>query len=344
MSLLSRRQFLALSQNMAVATVAGGMLLPRGAAAQQTAMRIGTFGSTDPQNYARATGAFDKLYGASVKIDAVTVRAGSEVIAAMAGGSLDVCNIGSSPMVVGYANGVKISMVWVYKNIIDSECLAVRADSGIASIADLKGRKLALPFNTSVHFAALAALKTAGLGPRDVTLINMRADQILPAWQRKDIEAAYIWVPVLPRLVEEQGRIIFQTGDLAEKTGLVIFDALVVRDAFKEQHPELVQRFIGELRRVSALFKAEPKQVIGTMTKFLSVDEAVVQRSLDTFYPVSVEEMLSEKWMGRPGAKESGVIKTLRTQAEFLKESGQINQIPADLSGLVDSSFAAKMA
>jgi taurine transport system substrate-binding protein len=81
-----------------------------------------------------------------------------------------------------------------------------------------------------------------------------------------------------------------------------------------------------------------------TMTKFLNVEEPVVQRSLDTFYPVPLEEMLSDKWMGRPGRKDTGVLKTLRTQAEFLKESGQINQIPADFSGLVDASFAAKMA
>lgn len=344
MSQFSRRQILALSRNMAVASVAGGMLFPRGVLAQQQAINIGTFGSTDPQNFARATGAFQKLYGEAAKIDFVTVRAGSEVIAAMAGGSLDLCNIGSSPMVVGYANGIKLSMVWAYKNIIDSECLAVRKGSGISTLADLKGRKLALPFNTSVHFAALAALKTAGLGPKDLTLLNMRADQILPAWQRGDIEAAYIWVPVLPRLVEAQGEIIFKTGDLADKTGLVIFDALVVRDAFKQQHPELVQKFLIELRRLSTLFKQEPKLVMDTMTKFLNVDDAVVQRSLDTFYPVPLEEMLSEKWMGQPGAKDTGVLKTLRTQAEFLKESGQINQVPADFSGLVDASFAAKMA
>jgi taurine transport system substrate-binding protein len=126
MSQFSRRQILALSRNMAVASVAGGMLFPRGVLAQQQAINIGTFGSTDPQNFARATGAFQKLYGEAAKVDFVTVRAGSEVIAAMAGGSLDMCNIGSSPMVVGYANGIKLSMVWAYKNIIDSECLAVR--------------------------------------------------------------------------------------------------------------------------------------------------------------------------------------------------------------------------
>jgi len=341
--MLSRRDLLALSGQVGLATMAGGMLMPHRAAAQQARMRVGTFGSTDPQNYARATNALRALYGDAVTTDFVTVRAGSEVIAAMAGGSLDVCNIGSSPMVVGYANGVKLSMVWVYKSIVDSECLAVREGVGINTIADLRGRRLALPFNTSVHFAALAALKTAGLGPRDVTLLNMRADQILPAWQRKDIDAAYIWVPVLPALVQDGGKIIFQTGDLS-RTGLVVFDALVVRDDFKRQQPELLQKFLAEIRRLSILFKQEPAQVRDTMARFLSVDPAVVQRSLDTFYPVPVEEMLTEKWMGRPGARSSGVLESLKVQADFLKDSGQINRVPDDLAPLVDASFAARLA
>jgi len=341
---ISRREMLALAANVSIASVAGGFILPHPAEAQGATIRVGTFGGTDPQNYARATGDIGKALGDGAKADYVTVRAGSEVISAIAGNSLDLCNIGSSPMVVGYANGVKLSMVWVYKSIIDSECLAVRNGKGIDSVADLKGKTLALPFNTSVHFAALAAMKSAGLGLNDVKLLNMRADQILPAWQRKDIDAAYIWVPVLPRLVEDDGKIIFKTGDLRTKTGLVVFDALVVRDAFKTEQPQLLQRFLAEIQRLSVLFKQDPKQVLGTMTKFLSADEAVVQRSLDTFYPVPVAEMLTDTWMGAPGAKDSGVLRSLKAQAEFLKDSGQINAMPADLGGLVDSSFAAKLA
>lgn len=342
--MFTRRDLLALASNTGLATLAGGTLLPHRAAAQAGGtIRIGTFGSTDPQNYARATGSLAKLLGEGVGSDYVTVRAGSEVIAAMAGNSLDICNIGSSPMVVGYANGVRLSMVYVYKNIVDSECLAVREGVGIDTVADLRGKRLALPFNTSVHFAALAALKTAGLGPRDVTLLNMRADQILPAWQRRDIDAAYIWVPVLPRLTDAGGKIIFKTGDLTT-TGLVVFDAMVVRDDFKRQRPELLQRFLGEIQRLSILFKQEPQAVKETMTRFLQVEEAIVQRSLDTFYPVPIAEMLSDAWMGMPGARDTGVLRSLRTQAEFLKESGQINTAPADLSGLVDASFAARLA
>ncbi|WP_457825519.1 ABC transporter substrate-binding protein, partial [Staphylococcus aureus] len=89
--------------------------------------------------------------------------------------------------------GLPVSMVYVHKIIKDSEALVVRADSGVKSVGDLRARKIACPFNTSAHFALLAALKTVGLTASDVTLVNLRADAIPAAWQRRDIDAAYVW-------------------------------------------------------------------------------------------------------------------------------------------------------
>ncbi|GHC77076.1 taurine ABC transporter substrate-binding protein [Pseudorhodoferax aquiterrae] len=340
--LLSRREFQRAAAQMFIASSAG--LVGTAARAQARQVRLGTFGSIDAQNYIRAKDAIAGTFGPGVTGSFVTVRAGSEVISAMAGGSLDICNIGSSPMVVGYANGLKASMVYVYKSIVDSECMVVQGNSGINTLAELRGKKIGLPFNTSVHFAAIAALKTAGLGIADVRLINMRADQIASAWQRREIDAAYIWVPVVPRLTDDGGRIIFKTGDLADKSGLVIFDGLLVRDEFKQQSPDLVLAFLKDFEKIAQAFKQDPKDVVATMTKFLGVDEPAVMRSLNTFYPVPAREQVTSKWMGRPGEKGTGVEKTLQTQAQFLQESGQIAAMPKDWAGLVDASFVAKMA
>ncbi|MBO9513022.1 MAG: ABC transporter substrate-binding protein [Variovorax sp.] len=341
---LSRREFHLAAGNMLIASAgAGSLFASTQALAQQKTVRLGTFGGIDAQNYLRAKDRVASTFGPGVQGEFVTVRAGSEVISAMAGGSLDMCNVGSSPMVVGMANGLKASMVYVYKNIIDSECLVVQGNSGITSIAGLKGKKVGLPFNTSVHFAAVAAMKTAGLGPADVQLLNMRADQIASAWQRREIDASYIWVPVLPKLTEDGGKIIFKTGDL-NAHDILVFDALLVRDEFKQKNPDLVLAFLKDYETIAASFKSDPKDVVATMTKFLGVDEAAVMRSLNTFYPVPAKEQASERWFGKPGGKESGVVKTLKSQAQFLYESQQIVAMPKDVGAFVDGSFVAKLA
>ena len=341
---LSRRDFNLAAANFFAASAGGAALFGAAPAlAQQKTVVLGTFGSIDAQNYIRAKGLANKTFGANSKVDFVTVRAGSEVISAMAGGSLDMCNLGSSPMVVGYANGVAASMVYVYKNIIDSEALVVKNSANIKTLADLKGKRVGLPFNTSVHFACLAAMKTAGLGVNDVKLINMRADTIASAWQRNELDASYIWVPVIPTIVADGGTVLFKTGDL-NKSNLVMFDAFLVRDEFKKKNPDLVLAFLKDFEQIAAMFKSNPKDVVETMTKFLSVDEAAVMRSLNTFYPVPAKEQLTSLWLGKPGEKDSGAIKTLQVQAEFLKETGQINALPKDMNGLVDKTFLQQMA
>lgn len=342
---LSRREFSLTAAHMMVGSMAGGALIGAGPAfgqAQKT-VNLGTFGGIDVQNYIRAKNAMAKTFG-NAKVDFVTVRAGSEVISAIAGNSLDMCNLGASPMVVGYANGVQASLVYIYKNIIDSEALVVQNSANIKKLADLKGKRVGLPFNTSVHFAALAAFKTAGLGINDVQLINMRADTIASAWTRREIDASYIWVPVIPKLVEDGGTVLFQTGDLNKAAGLVMFDAFLVRDEFKKKNPELVLAFLKDFEQIAVTFKQNPKDVVDTMTRFLGVDEAAVMRSLNTFYPVPAKEQLSAQWLGKPGEKNSAVVKTLQVQAEFLKETGQINALPKDMNGLIDSSFVAQLA
>ena len=137
---LTRREFNLVASKMMAATVAGGSLLSSSRVlAQPKKVTLGTFGNIDVQNYIRASKSMARTFGTDTAVDFVTVRAGSEVLAAMAGGSLDMCNVGSSPMVVGYANGVKASLVYIYKSIIDSEALVVQKSAGISKLADLKG-------------------------------------------------------------------------------------------------------------------------------------------------------------------------------------------------------------
>ena len=343
MTTFTRREALQLMLNMGVATMAGGTLLAgRPALAQQRAAVLGHFGSANPQTMGKATGSFAKGFGPGVKTDFVTVSGGPQVIAAIAGNSMDVCNIGSSPMVVGFAQGVKMSMVYVEKYITDSECLAVRKDTGVNGLKDLKGRKIGLPFNTSVHFAMLAGLKTVGMTANDVTLVNVKADSIQATWQRKDIDAAYIWNPILGDLVADNGKIILTTGDLAA-SGTLVFDGIVVRDEFKQKNPELVLAYLKEYDRLCQMYDKQPEEVVKVLSPYLQLTPEKTMEYIKTFHSIPPKELASDKWMGPPGAKDTGVLRTLQSQAEFLKAAEQMTAIPPSFAPFVDSSFLAKM-
>ena len=339
----SRRETLKLMRNIGVATFAGGaMLRPRSVFAQQATAVLGHFGSANPQTFGKATDGFAKAFGSGVKTDYVTVGTGAQVIAAVAGNSLDLCNVGSSPMVVGFAQGIRMSMVYVEKYITDSECLAVRKDAGINSLKDLKGRKIGMPFNTSVHFAMLAALKTVGLNASDVTLVNVKPDSILATWQRKDIDGAYIWHPVLGDLLADNGKLVLKTGDLAA-SGTLVFDGIVVRNEFKDKRPDLVLAYLKEYDRLCTMYEKEPQEVVKVLSPYLQMTPEKTMDYINTFHSISPKELASDKWMGLPGAKDTGVARTLQSQAEFLKSADQLSTIPPSWTPYVDSTFLAKM-
>jgi taurine transport system substrate-binding protein len=339
----SRRDSLKLMLNVGLATFAGGsMLRSRNVFAQQAIAVLGHFGSANPQTFGKANGGFAKAFGSNVKTDYVTVGSGAQVIAAVAGDSLDICNVGSSPMVVGFAQGIKMSMVYVEKYITDSECLAVRKDAGINSLKDLRGKKIGMPFNTSVHFAMLAALRTVGLSASDLTLINVKADSLLATWRRKDIDGAYIWHPVLGDLLADNGKLLLKTGDLAA-SGTLVFDGIVVRNEFKEKHPDLVLAYLKEYDRLCTMYEEQPQEVVKVLSPYLQMTPEKTMEYINTFHSIPAKELASDKWMGLPGAKDTGVMRTLQAQAEFLKSANQLSTIPPSWAPYVDSTFLAKM-
>jgi taurine transport system substrate-binding protein len=343
----SRRQFLTYVGVMGVGVVgssqtAGAAGGGTSAAAPSTVF-LGNFGSANPQTYAKANETYEKLWKArNASIQWVGVNSGGQVIQTMTAGSMDICNAGSSPMVVGFANGAPISMVYVEKYITDSECLVVRTDRGISSPANLKGKRIGTPFNSSAHFALLAVMQKAGLKPGDAHLINMPPSQIASGWDRGDLDAAYIWQPVVAQLAADKGKILVKTGDLLAG-GIIVFDGIVVRDEFKQKHPDLLLSYLKEYDRIAQMYISQPDAVAQTMSKYLQLPLNDAKAYVASFHPITPKEMAEAKWMGAADPKGSGVDKALVAQAQFLKDQGSIPTVASSYGKFIDTSFLQKM-
>jgi taurine transport system substrate-binding protein len=186
-------------------------------------------------------------------------------------------------------------------------------------------------------------LKTVGLGPSDVTLINLRPDSILATWRRKEIDAAFIWHPILGDLVNENGRILFTSGELV-KYGTLVFDGIICRNEFKQKSPDLVLAYLREYDRICNVYKNNQDEVVKVMSAFIQLAPEKTVEYIKTFHSLTPKEILSDTWMGAPGAKDTGVLKTMADQAQLMKEAGQINSVPGSFAPFVDSTFVAKMA
>ncbi|HYQ69400.1 glycine betaine ABC transporter substrate-binding protein, partial [Actinophytocola sp.] len=141
---------------------------------------------------------------------------GASINTAFLGRSIDLAVIGSSPAAAGLCPPLSIpyQVIELLNVIGDSEALVVRKASGITRIADLVGRKVAAPFSSTSHYSLLAALELSGVDASKVTIVDLEPQNIQAAWQRGDIDGAYVWTPVLS-VLQQDGVTLTDSAKLA---------------------------------------------------------------------------------------------------------------------------------
>ncbi|KVA71753.1 taurine ABC transporter substrate-binding protein [Burkholderia ubonensis] len=298
-----------------------------------------------PWRYAQASGEVEKATG--YKVTFRKLDSGADVIRALASGSVQLGEAGSSPIAAGLSQGLDISLFWVLDNINDAEALVARNGSGVTSVAALKGRKIGVPFVSTSHFHTLVALQAAGVNPNDVKIVNLRPPEVAAAWTRGDIDATYIWDPVLAK-VKQSGTVLTTSGRVAKESGKATFDGFVVSRKFAREHPEFVTRFVkvlaaadADYRAHAAAWKAGTPQV-AAVAKVSGANAQDVPASLALYAFPTPAEQASPTWLG--GGAQAGAAKSLAATAAFLKAQGTIQTVLADYSVGVDPQFVQKAA
>ena len=90
---------------------------------------------------------------------------GGDVIRAMASGDVQIGEVGSAGVATAANQGQDVKLFWILDDIADAEALVARNGSGIASVADLKGKKVATPFVSTAHYQLMAEIKSSGVDP-----------------------------------------------------------------------------------------------------------------------------------------------------------------------------------
>ncbi|VDY32974.1 Sulfate starvation-induced protein 1 [Morganella morganii] len=105
----------------------------------------------------------------------------------------------------------------------------------------LAGKKIAVPFTSTAHYSLLATLENLNVDEKSVQLINLRPAEIAAAWERGDIDAAYVWEPALSQL-KANGQILISGRDV-RAWGKPTYDLWVADSKFAAQHPDVLAQF-----------------------------------------------------------------------------------------------------
>jgi len=297
---------------------------PAGAPAE---LRIGYQGVPNGDLVVKNQGWLEEAFPGT-EIKWTKFESGGDVNTAIIGGSLDIGLAGSSPVTAGLSEPLNIpyQVPWIFDVIGAAESLVATNESGVTDVAGLEGKKIGTPFASTAHYSLLAALQQAGVDPESVTLVDLQPPDILAAWQRGDIDAAYVWSPTLDEL-KKDGTVLATSEELAKK-GFPTYDLAVVTNDFLADYPQAVTTWVQQQNRAVELIQDDPQAAATAIAAELGItpDEAAAQIKGLVFLTAGQQQ--KPAYLGtpdEPGAFADGLLKA----AEFLKSQQKIDAIPS---------------
>lgn len=285
------------------------------------AVTIGFLNLVNAQLLAKGLGLHEKELGMPVKW--IKFGSGGDVNRAVAADQVDFGGVGNPPASIGVTRGLQYEGIFVLNMLGPVEALAVR-QSRISSLKDFPGKTVAAPFGSTTHYLLMAALKEAGVDITKVKLLDMSPSDALAAWLRNDIDAAYVWEPSLGKMVQNGGRVLLDSGQMAKK-GLPTWDIAVVMKPFAAKYPALVVKFLKSECEAAEYWTRKPEESAAIIAKELSLPVEDARRMMKGTGIVPCSDQLKEAFLGS-SARKGQFVDTLIATATFLKEQ---NRLPA---------------
>lgn len=341
-SLLRVRKFAMLS------LAAGVLSFGCGAVQAQTKIVVGYQQIVGPFVSAIADGSFDKaVKEAGYTVDWRQFSSAGDISAAFASGDVPVGVLGSTGITAAVTRGVDLELFWILDNIGKSEALVARNGSGIEKPQDLVGKKVGVPFVSTSHFHLLVAMNDIWhVPPKDVQILNMQPPQIVAAWQRGDIDAAYVWPPALTE-IQKTGKTISDSEQIG-KLSVPTFDGIVVDKKWAAKNPKFMAAFTqvlaksyADYNKNAATMTADSPTVKGIVKMIGGKPDDIVSALKLLLFP-DAKEQASNAWLG--GGKDGGAVKAFTASAKFLNAQRQINKPLDDYTSYANASFAEAAA
>jgi len=199
--------------------------------------------------------------------------AGPQLLEALNTSNIDFGYTGAPPPIFAQAAGVNFVYVGAEPGGETNEALFVKADSPIHSLAELKGRRIALQKGSSSNFLLLAVLQKAGLKLDDIRPVYLAPADARAAFENGDVDAWIVWDPYY---AAAQKALSVRT--LADYTGLPKpFNFYEATRSFAAQNPQAVRAVIDQLRTTGAWVTQHPADTAALLAPKIGLDAGLVE-------------------------------------------------------------------
>lgn len=209
-----------------------------------------------------------------------------------------------------------------------AQAIIVKSDGPLHSLADLKGKHIAVTKAAGSHYLLLAALAKAGVASNDVSISYLTPADGRAAFERGSVDAWVTWDPYVASVEKEAGVRI-----LADGKGLASYQRYyLASSSFAAQHPEVIKVVFEQLAAAGEWVRAHPQDAAQILAPAWGLDAATIERAngrrsyevravqsqnfgeqqkiADTFYkagllPAAVNTAQAQRWSFSRGRAES---------------------------------------
>lgn len=225
----------------------------------------------------------------NTKIEWKEFPAGPQMLEALAVGAVDFGSVGNTPPI--FAQAANKGIVYVgYENVHPKwQAVLVSADSPLKTIADLKGKRIAVQKGSSAHDLLGRVLQKAHLTWSDIQPIWLAPADARAALDKKSVDAWVIWEPFLSAAELEGHARPLIDGSAFETT----YNFVIGNPDFVQAHPQETARFLNALNHAAQWIVDHPKESLQFYQQAIGLNADIAQRVLDKRYKPSLTQSIT---------------------------------------------------
>lgn len=226
----------------------------------------------------KAKGTLEKrLAEQGVEVKWTEFPGGPQLLEGLNVGSVDFGVTGETPPVFAQAAGADLLYVAHEPPAPTGEAILVPKDSPIKSVAELKGKKVALNKGSNVHYLLVRALEDAGLKYGDITPVYLPPADARAAFERGSVDAWVIWDP-FQSAAEKQ----LQARTLRDGSGLVDnHQFYLATRTYAEKNPQVVGALVEEIRGVGEWVKGNLDEATSQVAPLIGLSPEITRQAVE---------------------------------------------------------------
>jgi sulfonate transport system substrate-binding protein len=217
-----------------------------------------------------------KLKALGYSVNWTEFQFGPPLLEAINVGAIDFGNTGETPPVFAQAAGAPIRYVAYEPPAQKGEAILVRKDSPLNSVAELRGKKVAVAKGSNAHYLLVKALEKAGVKYEEITPAFLAPADARAAFESNAVDAWSIWDPY-----QSAAETTLGAKTLTDATGLVPNTQFYLSSQkFIDTEPKALDVIIDELRGVDAWAKTDIHAVAEQLSPAIGLSVPVLEVAL----------------------------------------------------------------